>query len=101
MPISEFMARQASQPSGWFGRLFMGHLLNRSNTRGNKLNDLFLAGSSGWPKGAGTGDQTGWKIGAEVWVRHRHAACRLCGKGIFPLLAGADFISPASGWICA
>lgn len=37
MSVSEFMARQFGRPSGLFGRVFMGRLLNRANIRGNSL----------------------------------------------------------------
>lgn len=37
MAISEFIARQAAQPQGLFGRLIFGRLLNRANATVNRL----------------------------------------------------------------
>ncbi len=37
MSVSKFMAGQFARPTGWFGRLFMGPLLDRSNSAGGKL----------------------------------------------------------------
>jgi len=37
MVVSKFMAQQYSKPSGWFGQLLMGSLLNRSNSKSNAV----------------------------------------------------------------
>jgi arsenite methyltransferase len=37
MSETDYMARQYARPSGWFGRLLVGRLLNRANRRSNAM----------------------------------------------------------------